>query len=125
MSELPNRISRRAVLSAGVSVGAAATFGAVSRSLAADAPVAKTVYGRVRGATTEGVHVFKGVPYGASTSGTNRFKPPVSPTPWSDVRDAVTYGPSTLQTNPQVRPAASASAEFIGELSDRPESEDC
>jgi len=60
--------------------------------------VATTAGGRVRGVVADGVNVFKGIPYGASTAGKNRFMPPVKPAPWTDVRDALAYG----STAPQV-----------------------
>jgi para-nitrobenzyl esterase len=41
-----------------------------------DAPIATTAYGKVRGVTSDGIHVFKGIPYSASTAGANRFRPP-------------------------------------------------
>src|SRR5919108_5920692 len=62
--------------------------------------VAETTYGRIRGTEIDGIKVFKGVPYGASTAGKNRFRPPVAPAKWSGIRDAVAYGPSAPQTDP-------------------------
>ena len=62
-----------------------------ARSAPAD-PVADTTYGKLRGRTQDGIHVFRGVPYGADTSGKNRFMPPRKPAPWKDVRDAVAWG---------------------------------
>ena len=47
-----------------------------------------TSAGKVRGLTIDGTHTFKGVRYGADTSA-RRFRPPVSPAPWTGVRDAL------------------------------------
>ena len=52
----------------------------------------ETTSGRVRGQRGEGVQIFRGIPYGADTSGRNRFMPPQKPQAWSGVRDAVEYG---------------------------------
>src|SRR5690242_5927271 len=50
---------------------------------------AKTVYGRVRGAQSDGLTTFKGIPYAGPVSGANRFKaaPPLKP--WTGLRDAL------------------------------------
>jgi para-nitrobenzyl esterase len=61
--------------------------------------VADTSAGRVRGVVIDGVNVFKGIPYGASTSGKNRFMAPVKPTPWTGTRDALAYGATAPQTS--------------------------
>ncbi len=58
---------------------------------AVDSPVVETASGRVRGLTSDGVHVFKGIPYGASTAGANRFMPPRKPEPWTGVRETIAY----------------------------------
>jgi para-nitrobenzyl esterase len=57
-------------------------------------PVVETASGKVRGYSSRGVAVFRGVPYGASTTGANRFMPPVKPEPWSGVRNCLSYGHS-------------------------------
>lgn len=59
-------------------------------------PVARTRAGPVRGQTDRGVHVFKGVRYGADTA-PRRFMPALPPTPWREVRDALEYGPASPQ----------------------------
>jgi para-nitrobenzyl esterase len=68
--------------------------GAPARAQAA--PVIQTRAGPVRGYADAGISVFKGVPYGADT-GPRRFQPPVSPVPWTTVRDATAYGPASPQ----------------------------
>ena len=57
----------------------------------------ETMFGRVRGLASPGVIAFKGLRYGASTTGANRFQPPVKPAAWTGVRDAFEYGPRAWQ----------------------------
>jgi para-nitrobenzyl esterase len=54
--------------------------------------VVETNYGKIRGETVEGIHVFRGIPYGGDTAGKNRFMPPTRPEPWAGVREAVAWG---------------------------------
>ena len=55
-------------------------------------PVVETAQGRLRGMTSGGVSMFKGIRYGADTSGRNRFRPPQPPPKWAGVKDAFAYG---------------------------------
>jgi para-nitrobenzyl esterase len=52
----------------------------------------ETTAGKIRGFQRNGVYTFKGVPYGASTSGAGRFMPPAKPEPWTGIRNALAYG---------------------------------
>jgi para-nitrobenzyl esterase len=61
--------------------------------IASDATtVAETTAGKIRGFRRDGVYIFKGVPYGASTAGTGRFMPPAKPERWTGTRNALQYG---------------------------------
>jgi para-nitrobenzyl esterase len=66
--------------------------------------IAETSFGKIRGVDNNGIKVFKGIPYGASTAGTNRFMPPAEPADWSGVRDALAYGHSAPQRDPAAGP---------------------
>jgi para-nitrobenzyl esterase len=59
--------------------------------------VANTAYGKVRGFIMRDIHTFLGIPYGADTSGKNRFMPPQKPAPWSTVYPATYWGMSAPQ----------------------------
>ncbi len=59
--------------------------------------VADTQYGKVRGYMLRGVNYFLGMPYGADTSGANRFMPPQKPKPWTNVYPAIWWGNSAPQ----------------------------
>jgi len=52
--------------------------------------------GRIAGTREHGVHVFRGIPYGADTS-PRRFLPATPEPRWRGVRDAIDYGASAPQ----------------------------
>ncbi len=61
-------------------------------------PIVETQYGKIRGINHHGVKTFKGIRYGASTAGKNRFLPPQSPASWAGVQDSFYYGQISPQT---------------------------
>jgi para-nitrobenzyl esterase len=61
-------------------------------------PVVETKYGKVRGVDAQGVKTFKGIRYGATTAGKNRYMPPKPPVSWSGIYDAFDYGQISPQT---------------------------
>jgi para-nitrobenzyl esterase len=60
--------------------------------------IAETSAGRVRGIVAQDINIFKGIPYGGTTAGKNRFMPPTKPAAWAGTRDALAYGPTAPQT---------------------------
>jgi para-nitrobenzyl esterase len=110
-SDLPRReFLRQSSACAGAAAAGfmlpAAFAGGASRSV-----VAHTRSGPVRGTMQQGVHVFRGVRYGADTAA-RRFLPPLPPVPWSTAQDATTYGPSCPQRGAQ-KEAASEDCLFL------------
>src|SRR5580765_5361926 len=70
-------------------------------------PVGRTLTGDVRGRRNDGICVFKGVPYGATTGGEHRFLAPHPPEAWTGVRDAFDYGPRAPQPDDAISQAFS------------------
>ena len=88
------------------------------------AAVVETASGRLRGARHAGICSFKGVPYGASTEGRNRFMAPLPAASWAGVRDALAYGGRAWQL--PNRPKRRAVLEtLLGPADIQPEGEDC
>jgi para-nitrobenzyl esterase len=89
-------ITRRELLHAGTFAAGAlltpAMIHAASRTVAAT-----TRSGRIRGSLEQGVHIFRGIPYGADTS-TRRFRSALPPTAWKGVKEALDYGPACPQS---------------------------
>jgi para-nitrobenzyl esterase len=79
----------------------------------------ETHRGKVRGTDDAGIKVFKGIPYAANTGGLNRFRPPKPAPDWTDIRDAIAYGPMCPQLGGE-RPSYTASWS-----TDRDATEDC
>ena len=87
-------LNRRMLMAGGMTLfGAAAAAAPAWAVKEADLfPVADTQYGKIRGISWTGVHAFKGVPYGASTSGKNRWMPPKAPASWKGEKECFDYG---------------------------------
>jgi len=79
-----------------------------------DSAIVETSSGKIRGTVLGDIKIFKGIPYGATTAGKNRFMPPLKPVAWTGTRDALAYGPTAPQS---VNGSARAGAP--------PEGEDC
>lgn len=62
-----------------------------------DIAVANTDKGKVRGFVLRGITTYLGIPYGADTSGKNRFMPPQEREPWEGIKPTVFYGNSAPQ----------------------------
>jgi para-nitrobenzyl esterase len=84
--------------------------------------VVETNSGKVRGKRIDGVYSFRGIPYGASTAGPNRFRPPRKPEAWAGVRDALENG----KIAPQVpSPGGTGPLSWRNEIPSLPQGEDC
>lgn len=81
---------------------------------AGDGPIVTTTAGPVLGATESGLEVFRGIPYAAPPIGDRRWLPPAPVVPWTDARDATSFGPACPQ-DPDVHEMAEGT----------PTSEDC
>lgn len=88
--------------------------------------IVETNAGKLRGTIERHVYAFKGIHYGESTGGKNRFLPPIPVKPWTGIRDAYDFGP--------IAPQFGALVDCIEEVSDEritgmrrhlPQSEDC
>lgn len=92
--------------------------------------VVETSAGKVRGLISDGVHIFRGVPYGDDTGGKNRFMPPQKPKQWAGVRDTLEYGNMAPQgggapPNAGMMRGRRVTRSLFAPLNSQPQSEDC
>lgn len=82
-------------------------------------PVVVTLGGALRGATEDGLAVFRAVPYAAPPVGSLRWEVARPHAGWAGVRDAQQYGPSAPQ------PYAPGGSPIMGSNGEPPFDEDC
>ncbi len=78
-------------------VGYSATGYFASQTRAEEFVDVEITNGKIRGIRTEGVNIFKGVPYGGRISGDRRFRRPAPLESWAGVRDALQLGAPSIQ----------------------------
>jgi len=85
--------------------------------------VAETEFGKVSGLLTNDgkIKVFKGIPFAAPPIGELRWKRPMPPSPWKDVKVCTTFSASPMQPKPA--PFFVWSEEYL--IPTEPISEDC
>lgn len=99
-------LDRRAAVKSIIHLGVSIAASRLARGRPATDVVVETSLGKVRGKAMHGVQIFKGIRYGGSTAGANRFLPPQPVAPWSGVHDALNYGNSAPQPKIEARERA-------------------
>ncbi|HWK48370.1 MAG TPA: carboxylesterase family protein, partial [Steroidobacter sp.] len=89
-------ISRRELLGSSLLLAGSLSLPSIVHASSGKSSILATRAGKVAGVRAQGVHVFKGIPYGADTRST-RFLPPQPPVAWKKTRAALSYGPSCPQ----------------------------
>ena len=110
---LAMKILKFAKVTALVGVSALVGASALAAQLAVAAPV-KTEGGLVEGKAGDGMMIYKGVPFGASTAGEMRFKPPAPAKPWTGVKQTTEFAPACMQSGAPI-PALGIPAQPVSE----------
>src|SRR5580692_1034001 len=76
--------------------------------------------GRIRGVWRGDLWSFSGIPYARAPEGELRWHPPVAPEPWTEIREASTFGPIAPQPT-----AAGGITSPSDPVASEPQSEDC
>jgi len=98
----------RGSLAAGILAGGVVSKARAAAKADSAGSIVQTSAGKLRGAIEDKMHVFKGVPYGASTAGAGRFMPPARVQPWTGVRDALELGPASPELPSHLVPESMA-----------------
>ena len=124
MNERRKLLKQAAALAGGLGAAAAFAGGGSSRKDAGDekrgvtgdsvvardgSPIVDTNAGKVVGYVRNGINTFKGIPYGDTTEGVNRFMPPAKAKPWRGVRSSRQYGHVAPQGARSVAPSCTLS----------------
>lgn len=89
-------LTRRELLQNSVLIAGGLSLSSIAHADTGASSILQTRAGKVAGVKSKGVHVFKGIPYGADTRAT-RFLPAAPPVAWKKTREALNYGPSCPQ----------------------------
>ncbi|MBK7711769.1 MAG: carboxylesterase/lipase family protein [Bacteroidales bacterium] len=89
-------VTRVALTTAGAVAFPKLVFSSMN-SVADEYITAEISHGKIRGVRTEGVNIFRGVPYAGRISGNRRFRRPAPLESWTGVRDALQLGHPAIQ----------------------------
>ena len=107
-------INRRTLIATGLGLTAGTLISRYSFAQGGPAPVREVAQGKVRGRIAQnGVHVFKGMRYGAATAGARRFMPPTAPATWAGIQDAFDYGDQSPQARGSLAAAQAMSDDCL------------
>lgn len=83
--------------------------------------IVETQDGKIQGYSSNGIDIYKGIPFALPPTGALRWKAPQPVIPWEGVKECTEFGPSPIQNKPE--PFLCWSEEFIAKP--EPLSEDC
>ena len=85
--------------------------------------IVETKSGKIKGYTSNGLQIFKGIPYAAPPTGPLRFSAPAPVEPWADIRDATEFGPYAPQgddethRSPEMLAIEVSESQWVGHMS--------
>jgi len=107
-------LTRRNLIAGGLVLTAGAFSGRWSIAQTNTGMAIDIAQGRVRGRVADnGIHVFKGMRYAASSAGLLRFMPPTPPPTWAGVQDAFEYGDQSPQARGSLAAAQAMSDDCL------------